>query len=103
MGVRNKIKVGDHLMMDSRTGEVHYASEMTQDWDGTWVKKGTEDGEHPFDHYNAIFKEDVPVHINPVDPLEPTVIGLRPTVGASGVARAKTPSDFLFPELENDD
>lgn len=36
MPIRNAIRPGDYLMVDDESGLTHYASEMTQIWDGSW-------------------------------------------------------------------
>ena len=39
MAIRNRHRVGQHLVQDEDTGFVHYSDEMTRRWDGAVVHK----------------------------------------------------------------
>lgn len=98
MPKRNTHRLGDYLMVDARTGYVHYASEMVEDWDGLMVRAGTADGEHPFQTYVPHWDEHLPEIVRPRErDVEQTIV-LSETVGETGLPRARTPSDFLFEE-----
>ena len=98
MARRNTHKPGDYLMVDDRTGLVHYASEMVEDWNGLMVLRGTQDGEHPWQTYEPHYEEELPQVVRPAIPHVEQVIEVSNTVGETGLPRAKTPSDFLFGE-----
>jgi len=54
MAIRNRIRIGDNLVIDDRTGFTIYASDAVVDYYGQVVKRGTEDGQHPLDLYDGV-------------------------------------------------
>ncbi len=56
-----RIKLGDHWVTDDRTGFAHYASQMTKQWDGLLVKKGSEETRHPQEWVRSL-SDPYPVH-----------------------------------------
>ena len=56
-----RIKLGDHWVTDDRTGFAHYASQMTKQWDGLLVKKGSEETRHPQEWVRPL-SDPYPVH-----------------------------------------
>ena len=53
MPIRNRLKVGDYLMVDDITGQTHYASEMVRNWDGAWVHHSKYEPRQPQDFVKA--------------------------------------------------
>ena len=71
MPVRNRHRIGDHLVTDDRTGHVYYASETVREWTGLLVKKGSEDPRHPQEFVRAM---NDPVALTDVRPIQGTDI-----------------------------
>jgi hypothetical protein len=55
------IRVGDHLIVDDRSGITRWASNTVKDWDGLIVTRGQEDGEHPTWRTRAL-QDPYPLH-----------------------------------------
>lgn len=93
---RNSWKVGDYLMVDQISGVTHYASEMAQDWDGTWRLATDLDGKHPDLIRKPIIREYLPQQTVPEIPVS-AYSNFRPRlVGSTNVLTADTPADHLF-------
>lgn len=53
MPIRNRIKVGDYLMVDDESGLTHYASEMVKIWDGSWRHRSNYETRQPQEFVKA--------------------------------------------------
>ena len=59
-----KFRLGRHWMTDDRTGIAHWDDQMTRQWDGLIVKKGSEETRHPQEYVRPL----------PSDPFAPQLI-----------------------------
>ncbi len=56
-----KIRLGQHWITDDRTGIAHWSDQMTKQWDGLIVKKGSEETRHPQEYVRSL-SDPYPVH-----------------------------------------
>ncbi len=56
-----KLRLGRHWITDDRTGIAHWDDQMTKQWDGLIVKKGSEETRHPQEYVHAL-ADPYPVH-----------------------------------------
>ena len=96
---RNRIRPGDHLVTDDRTGIVHYASEMVQEWTGLLVRRGTEDYRHPQEFVRSLPDPQAPTNVRsePGPPFD-DVCGYYVMEWVPGIGIKRTPTAY---ELNN--
>lgn len=97
MPVRRNIRQGDYLTVDDFTNETHYASEMTRDYLGNWVKATDADPIQP-----QLFARPVddpqPVEIyQPLTGIPPASLFQSAVVGDTDVPAPTGPASHLFP------
>ena len=56
-----KLRLGRHWITDDRTGIAHWDDQMTKQWDGLIVKKGSEETRHPQEYVRSL-SDPYPVH-----------------------------------------
>jgi len=56
-----KFRLGRHWITDDRTGIAHWDDQMTKQWDGLIVKKGSEETRHPQEYVRSL-SDPYPVH-----------------------------------------
>jgi hypothetical protein len=93
---RNRLKVGDWLIIDEESGVTRYASEVRQDWRGLYVTDRYADPEHPQDFIRAFGDTEAVPYTNP--PSEAITVNNSASnfVGQSGVSAPRGPFWHIY-------
>jgi len=90
MPIRNRHRVGDHLMMDDESGLVHYRSEMVERWDGLWVRGDQNEVRNPQEFVRARSDPRAIRGVRQEPAVGEVCLFTPPTVGQTNVLTPKT-------------
>lgn len=96
MAIRNRHRVGQHLVVDEESGFIHYSDEVTTRWDRVVVAAKNTEPKHP-SLYIRVRKEGVvkgPIVPEPLVAF--TTVEQQPFVGMSAVTTPIGPASHLF-------
>lgn len=96
MAIRNRHKVGSHLMLDDESGFVHYREDMRRIWDGTFRHKKNFETRQPQEFVYARDDPKALRHIRP-EPVCP-VPNNNPSgyIGETNVQTPTSPAGHIF-------
>ncbi len=98
---RRNYKKGDWLVVDERTGQTHYASEMAREPDtGLWVHRDSLDPRHPQLKLRPKYRDPKPlagpIVPSPVSALAQHDIIVDAYIGGTTIQRCASPADHIF-------
>ena len=86
---------GTWLIVDDIYGVYHFADDVIQDWDGSIRNREDIDGQHPQLTFRTINYNIQPTLIH-VQAATSALVSAASTIGATSVARPKSPADFVL-------
>ena len=95
-GIRNRHRVGRHLMQDDESGMIGYDDEMVRIWNGTYRRIDQYESRQPQEFVKARKDPKALTVVRPEDTLAlPTTAELA-EIGESGVTTPTGPASHLF-------
>ena len=94
--IRNRHRVGTHLVVDEESGFVHYSDDVTMRWDKVVVARNNNETRHPQEFIRVPKESTIKGPIVPEPLVAFTTVEQQPFVGGTSVITPIGPASQIF-------
>ena len=96
MAIRNRHRLGTHLVVDEESGFIHYSDNVVRRWDGVIVAKTSHESRHPQEFIRIPKESKIVSPIVPEPLVAFTTVEQQPFIGNTSVFTPLGPASHLF-------